>query len=327
MESVNIQDTMGALFVGALVTMTLYGITTLQTYIYYMSFPKDGILMKCLVAFIWILDTLHVILMCHSLHYYLITEFGNLIAHTEGTWSLVASIGINVIIALIVQSFFTQRIHTISPANKKWWISGIIGFTVVVHFAFGMETVVLIFIKKKFSRLKEIRMVAALPFGVFVVLSDVFIALALCILLHSNRSDFEDTNSLINKLIVYAINRCLLTVAMTIVEVVVFVVVPNSFYSFAIDFVIGKLYANSLLAALNARKSLGNENERRNDSRSTELSTSFQLASAVADSEAPTSHIRVRSRARWEEGSVDGEAIDLDVLDSKERGNTSVSVL
>lgn len=86
------------------------------------------------------------------------------------------------------------------------------------------------FIKREFARLREVsvspsiwksilnglldfltQISSVLPFGVLAILSDILIAIALCLLLDSNRSDFEDTNLLINKLIVYAINRCILT--------------------------------------------------------------------------------------------------------------------
>ena len=53
--------------------------------------------------------------------------------------------------------------------------------------------------------------VAVLPFGVLAILSDILIAAALCLLLASNRSEFDDTNTVVNRLIVYAINRCVLT--------------------------------------------------------------------------------------------------------------------
>lgn len=43
------------------------------------------------------------------------------------------------------------------------------------------------------------------------ILSDIMIAVTLCLLLASNRSEFQDTNSIINHLIIYAINRCILT--------------------------------------------------------------------------------------------------------------------
>ena len=82
--------------------------------------------------------------------------------------------------------------------------------------------------------------------------------------------------------------------AAAVAETIVFSILPNSFYSLAIDFVIGKcsskspsliikrrlimikVYANSLLAVLNSRAAL--ESNSRNVSDSTELSTSFHVA-------------------------------------------------
>jgi hypothetical protein len=79
-----------------------------------------------------------------------------------------------------------------------------------------------------------------------------------------------------------------------VAETIVFSLLPNSFYSLAIDFVIGKcsskspsflmkrqlimitVYANSLLAVLNSRVALGSNS--RNVTGSTELSTSFHVA-------------------------------------------------
>ncbi|KAG5718053.1 hypothetical protein E4T56_gene14399, partial [Termitomyces sp. T112] len=156
-------------------------------------------------------DTIHVIFMCHSIYYYLIKGFGNTNLLQQGTWSLFASIAINIVMAFTVQSYFTQRIYTLSPPQMKWWLSGIIGLFVLAHFCFGMETVVYFFIIKDFSRLKEIKFISVLPFGITAILSDVFVATALCFLLASNHSEFEETNLIIHRLIVFAINRCILT--------------------------------------------------------------------------------------------------------------------
>ncbi|RDB25971.1 hypothetical protein Hypma_006515 [Hypsizygus marmoreus] len=290
MAQVDITQTFGAMFMGTLLTMAIYGITTLQTYFYYMYYPKDGPRLKLLVAVIWILDTLHTILMCHAMYHYLISGFGNPLALVQGTWSLFASIAINVIMAFVVQCFFTKRIYTLSPERIKWWLSGPIGLSVFAHFFFGIETVVYFSIIKDFARLHEANFISVLPFAIFAILSDLLIAGALCLLLASNRSEFEDTNNIINSLIVYAINRCILTSAVAITEVVVFVAVPHSFYSFAFDFIIGKLYANSLLATLNSRRSLRGKGQ---DDSTRETSTSFRLASMATE---PTSLMQVPSR-------------------------------
>jgi len=279
--NIAIGDTFGALFIGALISMAIYGITTLQSYFYYMSFPKDDIATKLLVLLIWILDTVHVVFMCHALYFYLIIGFGNIQALVDGTWSLFASLGVNVIISFITQCFFTERISRLCSPQKRWWVTIIIGITVLAHFVFGIETVTFLFIKKEFQRLKEASLIAAVPFGITAVLSDIIIAATLCVLLGSNRSAFEDTNSVINGIIIFAINRCILTSAVAVAETIVFSILPNSFYSLAMDFVIGKLYANSLLAVLNSRATLSLRSNVRETSDSAELSTSFRVTSAV----------------------------------------------
>ncbi|KAJ3503446.1 hypothetical protein NLJ89_g8429 [Agrocybe chaxingu] len=325
---VHIKDTFGAIFIGALVTMTIYGITTLQAYFYYLSFPQDGIKTKLLVASIWVLDTMHAIFMCHALHHYLIDQFGNAAALRDGTWTVFSSIAINVIMAFIVQwyascllecalsdphsiSFFTQRIFKLSPLDRRWWIAGVIGFFVFAHFVFGIQTVVYLFIKKQFARLKEVALTSALPFGVSAIISDITIAAALCMLLRNSRTTFEDTNTVINRLIIFAINRCILTSAMAILETIVFTILPNSFYSLAIDFVIGKLYANSLLAVLNSRARL-RSGTTQEESSATEMSLRFNVTSAVANHQ--TSLLQVRTRDRDRSNIADEEKGDQRIV-------------
>jgi len=258
--------------------MCLYGITTLQTYFYYQYYPKDDSGLKLLVASLWVIDTAHVVFMSHAMYWYLVTGFGDVENLAGGVWSLFASMLMNLLMAFIVQCFFTARIHFLSPPRFKLWLPSVIGFIVLAHLSFGLETVGEFFRKKDFVKLQEVKWDAALPFAISAILSDVVIATALCILLGSNRTGFKGTNSLINYLILIAIHRCVLTSAVAIVEVVVYVVRPASSYFFAIDFLVGKLYTNSLLASLNSRSSLRGAGVE-GSTQETELSTSFRMAS------------------------------------------------
>ncbi|KAF9565216.1 hypothetical protein CPC08DRAFT_201191 [Agrocybe pediades] len=278
------EDTFGAMLTGAFIAMTIYGITTLQAYFYYMSFPNDDTATKLMVLAIWILDTVHSILMCHCIHYYLISGFLDNTKLVNGTWSLFLSPVANVLLALISQSFFTRRIFLLCSLRWRYWVAGIISVTVVAHFVTGINTAVHLFQKKEFSQLKEVSLSAVVPFGASTILSDILVAASLCFLLDNNRSQFDDTNSVINRLIIFAINRCILTTAVAVVETIVFAVLPNTFYSFAIDFVIGKLYANSLLAVLNARANLRGL-PRREHFVTTEMSTRFDVEQQTSSSE------------------------------------------
>ncbi|KAJ3566748.1 hypothetical protein NP233_g6806 [Leucocoprinus birnbaumii] len=230
--------------------------TNTSTYFYYVNYPEDGIDIKALVSLIWLLDSIHMAVVAYCIYYYLVTNYNNPLALGIGHWSLFMSVGFNVIIAFVVQCFFTRKIHLLCGPRFKWFITGIISLSVLAHLVFGIETVVYLFIKKELSKLPEITLIAATPFAITAVLSDIFIAGALCWLLHGSKTNFKRTDTIISKLIIYAINRCLLTSVVAIGEVIAFSASPDTLWYLAIDFVIGKLYANSLLATLNSRQSV-----------------------------------------------------------------------
>ncbi|KAI6104235.1 hypothetical protein F5141DRAFT_1128076 [Pisolithus sp. B1] len=100
-----------------------------------------------------------------------------------------------------------------------------------------------------FSFLPRIRSYALIPCAAAIVLGEVLITLSLCILLYDNgsHSAFPRTKHILNTLVIYAVNRCLLTL----------IIVDNQdAWAVGLDFNIGKLYANSLLASLNTRQYL-----------------------------------------------------------------------
>ncbi|EMD38581.1 hypothetical protein CERSUDRAFT_113765 [Gelatoporia subvermispora B] len=327
---VDLNSTFGAAYIGAMVTLVLYGITSLQSYLYYAYYPKDDRSLKFTVglpstrlrslltsqayqvAAVWILDTLHVALVCYSMYYYLILNYANPLALFHGIWSLDVSVLINTLIACIVQTFFTQRVYQLTPQPWKYPVTGLIGATVLAHFALGLETTVKFFQIQDFSRLSEISFSAALPFAIMAVLSDVAVAAALCILLHNSRTVYHSTNHILYKLMVFAINRCVLTSLVAIVELVVFLKLQHTLWFLAIDFIIGKLYANSLLATLNTRRIISGKGlEESRGSGMTATSTSFRVGSgqATTDSSRP---------GDTEEGPI----IDLaDLGVAKEYGN------
>ncbi|KAL5526905.1 hypothetical protein ACEPAF_8632 [Sanghuangporus sanghuang] len=251
--AVSFRDTFGSAYVGAMVMMILYGITCLQTYFFYIHYPNDDLFTKFLVLSIWSLDTFHAVLVSHAMYFYLVSNYNSPLALQDHTWSLCLSLGVNVLIACIVQTFFTHKIHGLSGRN--WWLTGPTAFMILAHF----ESTVGFFIKRAFYRLPELKYIAALPFGIASVLSDIMITVALCYLLQNRKTSFRSTNELLNLLIIYAINRCLVVSILAVVEVIVFVLLPGTFWFLALDFVglfVGFCYANSLLATLNSRRSL-----------------------------------------------------------------------
>jgi len=304
--SVDIGGTFGAAYIGSMISMGLYGLTSLQSYLYYAYYPKDSSSLKLLVAILWALESLQVALVCHAMYYYLVVNYANPSALGAGVWSLYASLLCNLIISSIAQSFFAIRVHILS---RKYWLTLCIFFFIVAHIAFGLETVTEMFIYKDLNKLPLITFTAALPFAVTAVIPDVLVTICLCYFLNNGRSGFRGTNALINQLIIYAINRCLLTSIVAIIEVILFAVLPGSFFFLAVDFCIGKLYANSLLATLNTRKNLrgrGFDEETTGLSKTT--GTSFRVSNSHTQ---PHSHTLSDSSSRAHRFSHRGQSLSV----------------
>lgn len=236
--------------------MVLYGITSLQTFIYYTFYIDDGVHLKTLVASIWLLDTLHIVLVCHTLYYYLVVNYNNPAVLGSGIWSLWLSVLVNCIISCVVQGFFTVRLHSVMGRKARNWMIPLIATVVVLHFAFGAETAILGMVIQVFTEFQKKTSISAVPFAVFAVVSDFLIAGSLCVTLQKTRSYFMTTNNIINQLMIFSINRCLLTAGAAVIEIILFSALPDALWYLALDFVIGKLYANSLLASLNTRHSI-----------------------------------------------------------------------
>ncbi|KAF7360799.1 hypothetical protein MVEN_00811900 [Mycena venus] len=86
--------------------------------------------------------------------------------------------------------------------------------------------------------------------------TDVLIAISLCYYLNHRRSGVKSTDTLVQKLIIYSINCGILCSLVAVLGLITFLTMPNNLINFAFNFVLGKVYSNSLLSTLNARSHL-----------------------------------------------------------------------
>ncbi|KJA22397.1 hypothetical protein HYPSUDRAFT_656476 [Hypholoma sublateritium FD-334 SS-4] len=110
-------------------------------------------------------------------------------------------------------------------------------------------------VKRTYSELNEVSFMLYASFGT-AVLVDSLIAVSLCILLVRNRTGFKQTDSVVSRLMLFTINTGLLTSIAAVACFVTYAIWPQRFIFMGIYFALSKLYANSLLASLNARNVL-----------------------------------------------------------------------
>ncbi|KAI6159108.1 hypothetical protein EDD17DRAFT_925613 [Pisolithus thermaeus] len=243
------------ILIGGLISAGLYGVTTLQGLMCIScTTPKTPLPKK-------ILDTIHVSFTCHVLYYYLIINYGVSTSLGYSVWTLSASPVPNACMISAVQLFFAHAIHSLCRPQVRWFVSAPIILLVLVHFVFDVVTVVTTFVDMQVLELQRIRFYTTTPATVTTALAEVLITVSLCVLLYDSGSGFASsgTKRLLNTLIIYAVNRCLLNLLATIAELATVIEVQTA-WSTGLSLITGSLYANSFLASLNSRKRLRPQN-------------------------------------------------------------------
>ncbi|KAF9481198.1 hypothetical protein BDN70DRAFT_876671 [Pholiota conissans] len=289
MESLD--NTYGAAFVGLVASAVLYGVTLLQTFLYYKQYPNDSRFTKSIVFLLWILDTTHLILCAVAIYTYLIRNYNNPSALNRSTWSMNVQTDCNGLIGLIVECFFARRVWKLS---RNIFLTALIVALAFIHFGLGVLFTVEGFILVETSKFPKLIWVTSTGLG-SAAAADIIIAVSLCYYLTKSRTGFARTDSLITTLIVYSLTTGLITSIIAFICVVTFAIMPTNYIWLGFFWLIGKCYVNSLLAALNSRDSLREQvSPHREDGTFLQL-TPFRAVASAQQSE-PSSPIDAKSK-------------------------------
>ncbi|KAJ7112087.1 hypothetical protein C8R44DRAFT_741814 [Mycena epipterygia] len=246
--------TYGAMFIGA--RYSFQGVLTVQAYIYYESFPEDLRRLKSLVAVVWLLDAVHLVLICQACYHYLITSWGNNAALMLSTPELDLHLIFVGMATLLCQAFFLHRIWTFSRRNLPLTIvlSAACLATFGLQVALSAQIIIVPTVSYFSHHTGEV--VAAFSVGGIV---DVCIALVLVFYLQQGETHFDRTNFVVARVLQYTVATGLATSILAIACMAASSPIFWSAFSDtpqAMHFSLGRLYTNALLATLNSRRSL-----------------------------------------------------------------------
>ncbi|RPD54867.1 hypothetical protein L226DRAFT_261810 [Lentinus tigrinus ALCF2SS1-7] len=250
----SLDNTFGAVLIGTILGAILYGLTSHQTYRYYRLYPTDPLILKLMVAVIWFLDTLHTALSMHVCYYYLVTHYFQPERLLSGVWSMRLTIITTGLVIAITHVFFARRIFLIG--NRNIYLMIVMGLLLITETGFCLTATIETFIAVTFAAYTE-RFTWLIPcsLGTAVIIDSVTTS-TLTYYLHKCRTGFRKTDSLIGTLIVYTINTGLLNGLLNLAAMLAAALSPKTLIYYGIDIASSKMYANSLLAVLNARRSL-----------------------------------------------------------------------
>ncbi|PCH42538.1 hypothetical protein WOLCODRAFT_163869 [Wolfiporia cocos MD-104 SS10] len=251
----SLSPTLGATYIGTIFAAILFGVTNVQTYMYYKRNSSDSLLLRNLVFFLWILDGLHQAFITHAFYTYAVTDFSDPLALLAPEWSVMAHVFVASTSDAIVRGLFCQRVYKLSGRN--WLITVVIAIATLVVLGSSWAFAI------KGLSLPDYFDLSGITWFVYTslissVVADLLIASSLCILLSRRRSSFTRSNSVIRLLMIYAINTGALTTICAAICLIIYATMPatSKFAFIAIYFVLPKLLLNSLLGTLNARQGL-----------------------------------------------------------------------
>ncbi|KAI1792960.1 hypothetical protein LXA43DRAFT_300493 [Ganoderma leucocontextum] len=248
-----LDNTVGVLLISVVLSGALWGVFCSQVLYYYIRYPGDPLSIKLLVGAVTASDTIHQGLITHSIYWYLVTEYGNPNALALLVKSIVVEVIFQCITGFLVQGYYTICVWRLSKG--KLYVVIPVAAMVLAEFALSIAySVIALSRLVTFRDLVQIKALSACM-NIFAAVPDVAIAATLCTILYQSRTGSPKSSMLINRLMVFAINTGLLTSVCACISLVTFFVFPNTFVYICFYFLIGRLYANSLMAMLNARRS------------------------------------------------------------------------
>jgi len=253
----DIAATTGPQIIGTLFNWLLFGVLSVQTYVYYLNFPDDTIWNKIAVYGTFILEIVQTAMTAADLYFWYATGFGNLIHLGNVNISPADTPILCGIIAAVVQFFFAYRIYTLR--RSYWWICVLIVLTSILQTAGAIGTGFRGFKLQEFSRFHE-NLFFPQSFDVWLIgdtVCDVLIAGTMSWLFFITRKEgIKNGTRILGQLVRLVVETNTLTAGIALLSFICYVVLPNSPLFICTTLIMGKLYSNTLLVVFNNRIAL-----------------------------------------------------------------------
>ncbi|KZS95422.1 hypothetical protein SISNIDRAFT_494350 [Sistotremastrum niveocremeum HHB9708] len=253
-DDLQLSTSVGALLIGDMVALAIWGTSSFQTYIYFTQSTFQEQWIKLLVAVLWFLDTLHIAFASHGMYYYLVLNYSNPSALAFINWSIAITVAITALITFIVHCFFARKLYILNPTI--FWIPCVIVLLTSARLGFGLAATTQCFKQKTYENLSHFVHWLFTTGLALAVLSDIFVTAAFCIYLARSRTGFSNMDAILATLIRYTIQSGAATCIVAGAAMLCAALMPHNAVWIAIHFSISKLYTASTVAGLNSRNPL-----------------------------------------------------------------------
>ncbi|EEB90984.1 hypothetical protein MPER_10735, partial [Moniliophthora perniciosa FA553] len=239
----------------------LYGVLSVQVYLYWTAFPHDGPIAQTLVYGLYLLETAQTVSLTHNAFQSFVFGFEDFVTLTKIHNLWLDTYILDGLVAFVFKVYFANRIRNLLPRSYiLLLLPGIIVLLSLAQFAGGIGAAIVIKNYGVFSayveRATTSKATSPVPGFLWIgcgALADILITVTMVYALSRYDTTFKQTRGLVRRLSRLAIETGALIAAMSLVQPTLFFVFPGHTYHVAPAIVIAKLYSNSLLMTFNSR--------------------------------------------------------------------------
>ncbi|KAF8137822.1 hypothetical protein K438DRAFT_1947105 [Mycena galopus ATCC 62051] len=253
----------GPLFVGVILNWALLGALMIQIYDYHSHFRSDRRPVRLLVHFVSTVELVQTGFITHTAWWHLVNNWGKPNGLLDVPWTSTYIPVLNGIASASVQIFYAWRIWLFeSKSLELFEIKSICRLSAVLIVMTALtQFSAAIWVAVEFLRaaqnIASIALInsAAETWLVGSFVCDIMITFTMVFILLSVRrqSNSKRTVSLLNNLIVSTVETGAITAVLALTQLVLYKTSPTTYMHVTIEFVLGRLYCNVLLATLNGR--------------------------------------------------------------------------
>ncbi|KAL7284787.1 hypothetical protein ACG7TL_002094 [Trametes sanguinea] len=147
----SLNETFGATLIGSYIGFIIYGLNLYQMFHYFKAFRNDHLYLKILVGVVLVLETWHTALCMHTCYHYLVTNYFNPLALSEGCVPINLSCIAAGLTIITCQTFFVRRVYLL--VGWRWRIlAAVVAAFLLVELGLAIAATIETFRKPTFAQ-------------------------------------------------------------------------------------------------------------------------------------------------------------------------------
>ncbi|KAH9833038.1 uncharacterized protein C8Q71DRAFT_860791 [Rhodofomes roseus] len=243
----------GPVLLGSQLNWGLFGVLTVQLYMYNQANYKDHFFVKVVVYWMYLFEAIQTILLTHDTFHQLAYSFGSFEGLTAAYLTGFELVIQSALIATVTQCFYAWRIYILS--NSKI-LAGCIVCISLLQCAGGFSEGIACFVYNSTSEKIPIEATSVALWIGGSAACDIVITISMVYLLWRKRSGVQKTDTMVNKLIQLVVETGFMTAALAIIQLSLYNSFKETEYFMTPAGALSKAYSNSLLVLLNNRNTM-----------------------------------------------------------------------